>query len=447
MIKTKRGLDLPITGAPADTIDSSKTVRTVATSGYDYPGLKPTMAVSAGDRVKAGQIVYEDKKNPGVFYTAPASGLVSAVNRGAKRVFQSLVIDVDGDDAVSFASYSAAELKTLDREKAQENLIQSGEWTVLRTRPFSKVPVPGSSPEAIFVTAIDTRPLAPNPSVWIGEQKEAFLAGLDVMSRLTDGKVYVCKAPGADIPASDNGAVQVEEFAGPHPAGLVGTHIHFLRPAGENHMVWHIGYQDLIAVGHLFLDGRIFTDRLISLAGPSVEEPRLVRTRFGACTDELTAGELEAGEQRVISGSVLDGRKAEGALAFLGRFHNQVSVLREGRDRELFQFLMPGVEKFSVARLFLGNLIPGKQFNFTTSTGGSDRAMVPIGSYENVMPLDILPTQLLRALLVEDLDSAQALGALELDEEDLALCTFACPGKYEYGPMLREVLERIAAEG
>jgi len=447
MIKTKRGLDLPITGAPGDTIDSSKTVRTVATQGYDYPGLKPTMAVSAGDRVKIGQVIYEDKKNPGVLYTAPASGLVSAINRGAKRVFQSLVIDVEGDEHESFPSYSADQLTGLDRQVVAENLIQSGEWTALRTRPFSKVPAPGSSPEAIFVTAMDTRPLAPDPTIFIGEQKEAFLAGLDVMSRLTDGKVFVCKAPSAEIPASNNAAVQVEEFAGPHPAGLVGTHIHFLRPASEDHMVWHIGYQDLIAVGHLFLDGRIFTERLIAMAGPCVDSPRLVRTRVGACSDELTAGELSSGENRVISGSVLDGRKAEGALAFLGRFHNQISVLKEGRERELFQFLMPGIEKFSLARLFIGSILPGKQFNFTTSTGGSERAMVPIGSYESVMPLDILPTQLLRALLVEDLDSAQALGALELDEEDLALCTFACPGKYEYGPMLRELLERVAAEG
>ena len=199
--------------------------------------------------------------------------------------------------------------------------------------------------------------------------------------------------------------------------------------------------------GHLFLNGEIYSERVVALSGPGVADPRLVRTRVGANTDELTAGQLNEGEQRVISGSVLDGREASGGRAYLGRFHHQLSVLPEGREREFFGFVMPGTGKFSVTRLFLSWLTGTRDMALTTSTGGSERAMVPIGTYEKVMPLDILPTQLLRSLLVDDIEGATELGCLELEEEDLALCTFGCPGKYEYGPYLRKMLTRIEVEG
>jgi Na+-transporting NADH:ubiquinone oxidoreductase subunit A len=289
--------------------------------------------------------------------------------------------------------------------------------------------------------------LAADPKQFLDENHEAFLAGLDVLCALTEGRVFVCCAVAHGLPDSSNPRVLVEEFAGPHPAGLVGTHIHFLSPVSQVKTVWHIGYQDLIAIGHLFATGKIYSERVVSLAGPGVAKPRLLRTRMGASLDELTAGEMEPGEQRTISGSVFDGRKASGPTAFLGRYHNQVSVLSEGRDREFLGFIKPGSKRFSLTRLFISSLLGARNMQFTTNRGGSERAMVPLGTYEEVMPLDILPTQLLRALLVGDVDVAIALGCLELDEEDLALCTFACPGKYEYGPYLREMLTSIEAEG
>lgn len=409
--------------------------------------MKPTMEVSVGDRVKAGQLLFTDKKTPGVRYTAPASGIISAINRGAKRVFQSIVIDVDGDEVETFDSYLAEEIGELDRQSVIQTLVDSGQWTAIRTRPYSKIPAIDTTPHSIFITAMDSRPLAADPQLFISEQKEAFLAGIDALSRLTDGAVHVCVAANTDIPQSENAQVQQEQFAGPHPAGLAGTHIHFLDPVNSEKVVWTVGYQDVIAIGHLFLSGELFFERVISIAGPDVDKPRLLRTRAGASTDELTAGELAMpGEHRVISGSVLDGRTAAGPTAYLGRFHNQVSILKEGTERELFGFVMPGIEKFSLTRLFAGSFFAGKSFSMTTNTGGSERAMVPLGTYEEVMPLDILPTQLLRALLVSDFDNSIDLGCLELDEDDLALCTFACPGKYEYGPYLRQMLTRIEAE-
>ena len=445
MITIKRGLDLPITGTPAQRIEAARPVRSVAIVGFDYHGMKPTMSVQVGDRVKLGQVLFSDKKNPGVVFTAPGAGVVSAIHRGQQRVLQSVVIDLDGDEQETFASYSAAQLDTLDAQAVRDNLQQSGLWTALRTRPYSKVPAVDAVPSSIFVTAIDTHPLAADPALVIAEQAEAFEQGLKVLSRLA--RVFLCKAPGAALPGENLSQVKTESFAGPHPAGLAGTHIHFLDPVSANKTVWSIGYQDVIAVGKLFTTGQLFVERVVALGGPVVEQPRLLRTRLGACLNELTAGELKPGNNRVISGSVFGGRNARGAFAYLGRYHQQVSCLAEGNDREMLHYLRAGVNKHSVLNVFVSKLMGGKRFDFTTTTNGSPRAMVPVGNYEKVMPLDILPTQLLRLLIVGDTEMAQKLGCLELDEEDLALCSYVCAGKYEYGPILRDNLTRIEKEG
>ena len=444
MITIKKGLDLPITGGPEQVIHNGPAIKHVATLGEEYIGLRPTMKIKVGDKVQKGQVIFEDKKNPGVKYTALASGTISEINRGAQRVLQSVVIEVEGDDSVAFAKYDASALDTLDQQLVRDNLIESGLWTALRTRPFSKAPAVDSASAGIFVTAIDTQPLAADPAVIINEHKDDFANGLKVLARLTEGKVYLCKAPGADIPAAN---AQVEEFAGPHPAGLVGTHIHFVLPASAKRTVWHVGYQDVIAIGQLFTTGELNTQRVVAVAGPKALKPRLIRTLGGASTTELLVGEAGEGDVRVIAGSILNGKTAVGAHAYLGRFHHQVSLLEEGRSQDFIGWAMPGADKFSITRAFLGHLSPSRLFNMTTSTGGSDRAMVPIGNYERVMPLDILPTMLLRDLVSGDNDGAVTLGALELDEEDLALCTFVCPGKYDYASYLRDCLDTIVREG
>ncbi|MDO6514685.1 Na(+)-translocating NADH-quinone reductase subunit A [Neptuniibacter sp. 2_MG-2023] len=443
MIKIKQGLDLPITGAPEQSIKDGPAVNSVAIVGFDYVGMKPTMAVKVGDRVKLGQVIFSDKKTEGVNFTAPGAGVVKAINRGDRRVLQSVEIELDGDDAVEFNKYSASELTGLTREQVEENLIASGLWTAFRTRPFSRVPQPGSTPNSIFVTAMDTNPLAADPSVVIAEQKEAFSQGLEVLTSLA-ATVYLCKASGADIPTADG--VTVEEFEGCHPAGNAGTHIHFLDPVSQKKTVWTIGYQDVIAVGKLFTEGKLFTDRVVSVAGPRAASPSLLRTRLGASLDTLLEGAQVGTNNRVISGSVWSGRTTDGPTAFLSRYANQVTILEEGNQREFMGWVVPGTNKFSVLNLFASCLNRSKKFDFTTTTNGSERAMVPVGQFEKLMPLDILPTQLLRALVTGDIVHAMELGCLELDEEDLALCTFACPGKYEYGPILRDNLTRIERE-
>ncbi|MDU1651851.1 MAG: Na(+)-translocating NADH-quinone reductase subunit A [Leclercia adecarboxylata] len=447
MIRIRKGLDLPISGIPLQQILPSATPRHVAIMGDDYIGMRPTMLVQEGDSVTKGQALFEDKKNPGVLFTAPASGTVVAIHRGERRVLQSVVIRLEGDRQREFTRYDVADLPSLTRQAVQAQLLESGLWTALRTRPFSKTPVPGTVPAAIFVTAMDTNPLSADPQPLILAQRQAFDAGLTLLTHLTDGKVHVCQANGGKLGGHPQGKVTFNTFAGPHPAGLPGTHIHFLEAVSLTKQVWHLNYQDVIAIGKLFTTGELYTDRVIALGGPQMRNPRLVRTCLGADINDLLVDETLEGENRHISGSVLSGRHAVGAHAYLGRFHLQISVVKEGREKELFGWVMPGKEKFSVTRTTLGHFLRNKLFNFSTDTHGGERAMVPIDNYERVMPLDILPTLLLRDLLAGDTDSAQALGCLELDEEDLALCTYVCPGKYEYGPVLREVLTRIEQEG
>lgn len=447
MIKIKKGLDLPIAGKPEQTIYNGPTITEVAILGEEYVGMRPSMKVRVGDTVKKGQALFEDKKNPGVLFTAPVAGVVSAINRGEKRVLQSVVIEVQEGEEITFAAYAPEMLSTLTVEQVRDNLVQSGLWTALRTRPFSKIPALDASPQAIFVNAMDTNPLAADPVVVIREAATDFNNGLQVLSRLTENKVHLCKAVGADVPFIQAANIEVHEFGGPHPAGLVGTHIHFIEPVSLSKTVWSINYQDVIAIGRLFATGKLDHSRVIALAGPQVQEPRLLRTILGAKVSQLCSGSLKEGENRVVSGSVLNGCIAVGVHDYLGRYHLQVSVLKEGRDKELFGWISPQVDKYTITRTTLGHFFKNKLFQFTTALNGGKRAMVPIGTYERVMPLDILPTLLLRDLIVGDTDSAQALGCLELDEEDLALCSFVCPGKYEYGSLLRQVLDTIEKEG
>ena len=445
-ITIRKGLDIPLSGAPAQTVDKGPEVSSVALLGPDYHDLKPSMLVREGDRVKLGQPIFQDKANPGVMFTSPGCGAVAAVNRGERRILQSVVIDLDGDEAVEFDSYPANELAGLDRQAVRDELLASGLWTALRTRPFSKIPAPDAEPRSIFVTAIDTNPLAADPAVIIERETQAFTNGLTILSHLTDGPVYVCTAheSGIVVPGSDR--FRHAEFSGPHPAGLAGTHIHFLDPVSEQKIVWHIGYQDVIACGKLFTSGRLPVDLVVAIAGPKVKNPRLITTRLGANTNGLIQGELEAGDVRVVSGSVLNGHRAAGWASYLGRYDDQLTILQEGHPREFLEFARPGRGKFSSARAYFGKLF-ASDYTFTTSQNGSPRAMVSTGSFERVMPLDVLPTPLLKALLVRDTDGARDLGCLELDEEDLALCSFVCNGKYEYGPHLRKTLHEIEVNG
>ena len=451
----KKGLDLPITGQPTQEISENPTVTKVALLGHDYPTMKPRMHVKVGDQVKRGQLLFEDRKAEGVHFTAPGAGEIVAIHRGEKRLFQSLVIalnesgDAKAEDQATFEHYKNHDLSAITGQEARALLSETGLWAALRVRPHGRVPSIDDKCHALFVTATDTNPLAPSvPAIVAG--KEVFLkAGLNVLKTLSEGSTYLCVGPQWATDVSDVAGVEVETFSGPHPAGLAGTHIHTLSAVNRGRHAFYVGVQDVIAIGELFSTGILNPARVISFAGPIVKQPRLVQTRLGACIDELTAGGLDdSAEARVISGSVLFGHSVtDEALNYLNRYDQQVSALAEDRERVLLGWLGLGFSQFSTVRAFASKWLPQKDYAFTTNTNGSHRAMVPIGMFERVMPLDILPTFLLRSLLVEDVENAEKLGCLELTEEDLALCSFVSPGKEDYGAALRRVLTDIWQEG
>lgn len=466
MMHVTRGLDIPIAGSPTAELSEAKKPNHVAVLGPDFHDLKPTMLVETGDAVRLGDPLFEDKKNPGVMFTAPASGKVTHIHRGEKRRFLSCVIAIDheadsqDESRPLYEAYPEENLLSKEhRPFVKDRVVKSGLWTSLRTRPFSKVPSIDSSPQATFVSTIDTRPLAMDPILVIDRHKEAFRYGLKALYSLTQKPIYLNIAQNQDLPGSDLPFVTTTIWSGKHPAGLEGTHMHYLMPVDLNHVNWSIGYQDLIAMGYLFLKGILWTTRYVALGGAATR-PRILVTRWGACLDEiLSDDEIAANPSesdghitkiRVVSGSVLGGRTSEAPVNFLSRWSNQISLIEEGTRRDFFLtrgWLSPGFTKFSVLGTYFGKFLPGYLFPMTSSTQGSKRSMVPIGLYEKVMPLDILPTYLLRALISKDTERAQELGALELDEEDLALATFVCPGKYEYGPILRENLLEIEKNG
>ena len=464
--KISKGMNLPIAGWPLQVIEDAPTPTEVALMGDDYHGMRPRMYVEEGQTVKRGQVLFEDRKTPGVRHTAPAAGVVKAINRGHRRVLQSVVIRLsDGERAGSpgsdefqpFESYAGGDPESWTREQLRDLLVESGFWSAFRTRPFSKVPAPDSLPDAVFVNAMDTHPLAARPGIVIRERRDDFQLGLRLIAGLTEGTTYLSVEAGSDIAEGLDAPVQVEQFEGPHPAGTAGVHIHTLFPVGRKRTVWTIHYQDVLSLARLATSGKLSVERVVAMGGPSVRQPRVLRTRMGVSLDDITANEILEGDHRTISGSVLSGKKAAGPVfGFLSRYDLQVTALEEGHER---QFLLdprngwagPCTNAFSVLPLLaLGRFMPaikGGGLSLTTTTNGSKRAMVPIGLYEKVFPMDMIPTYLLRSLAVGDTDQAEALGALELDEEDVALCTFVDPGKVEYGPILRKNLQIIDEEG
>ncbi|HPE60012.1 MAG TPA: Na(+)-translocating NADH-quinone reductase subunit A [Thiolinea sp.] len=447
-MKITKGLDLPVSGVPEQEVSAHPRPSRVAVLGRDFHDLRPAMQVQEGDHVKIGQVLFSDRKNTGINFTAPGAGTVIAINRGARRVLNSVVIRLDGqEESLDFGAHAAADLAALDADTVRTKLLESGQWIAFRNRPYGKPPAADAVPSSIFVGAMDTRPLAADPAAVLQQEpgmRERFLHGLTILSRLAPA-VHVCYRSGADIPRSEAPGVSYHDFDGPHPAGLPGTHIHFIDPVSEARSVWYLNYQDVAAIGSLFTTGKLQLERVIALAGPSVKHPRLIRTRLGASTDEMVEGELDGGAVRVISGSILAGHRSAGWSAYLGRYNLQVSVLSEEEPRIFLHWLNPFLKEFSLLRVFFNRDVADKstRFAFTTTQNGSPRAMVPLGNFERIMPLDILPTQLLRALLTRDTTLAQELGALELDEEDLSLCTFVCHGKYEYGSALRDCLRMI----
>lgn len=445
-IPITKGLDIPISGSPEQNIRESNPIRQVALVGDDYIGMKPTMLVQPGDKVVTGQPLFSDKKNEGVIFTSPGCGTVVGINRGKKRKFESINIALDGEEGIAFCDPDDHPDK-LAPEKIRDVLVSSGLWTAFRTRPYGKTPPIGSEPASLFITAMDTAPLGCDPMVIIRESQQEYLLGLKILRQLISSPIHYCSGHEQLETFEQVDGLEYWAFQGPHPAGLPSTHIHFIDPVHENKTVWHIGYQDVIAVGHLFTTGHLRTERIIALGGSGVLKPSLVRTRLGAslinqCRQELTLDDL-----RVISGSVLSGREARENYAFLGRYHTQVSVIEDSSGRSIFNWLLPGKKRFSIRPVFASAYVKDFLSPMNTALWGGKRAIYPLGTYDEVMPMDIIATSLLKSVVKGDTEKSKALGCLELIEEDLGLCGFVCPGKNEFGPDLREVLSAIELGG
>ena len=441
----RKGLNLPVKGAPVQEIHPGPEIRTAAVLGADYIGLKPRLSVQEGDVVAPGTPIFAHKDTPEAPVVSPIAGRVKAINRGARRVLISVEIEAIEGAAEPVDFSGVGNPNTADG--LARRLCAAGLWTSFRTRPYSKVPNPSSRPAAIYVTAMDTEPLAPDAAIVISQAEEAFNRGLEAVARLSRGRTYLCFEAGKYDPVEEFAGVEVVAFSGPHPAGLPGTHMHFLEPPTTDKVVWTIWYQDVITIGRLLITGQLDPERIIALSGPLCRQPRLIRTVMGASMVDLTSGEIDTSVPvRLISGSILSGRAGEGPDAYLGRYHRQITVIEEDRKEILLGWIRPMRNKYAIQPV-LGSAFSKKLHALTTNLNGGRRAMVPLGTFEELMPQDLLPTQLLRALLVMDTDTAQALGALELDEEDLGLMGFSCPAKYEYGLALRDCLTKIEKEG
>ena len=437
MIKTKKGLDLPISGSPSTDIDSSTAINSIAMLGADYVGLKPTMMVDEGDSVQSGQKLFENKKNPGTFVTAPSSGIVKSINRGEKRRFLSLIIETDDSiDPLSFDlnNYS----------NSIEFLVDSGALAYFRTRPYNRMPEPSELPSAIFINACDTNPLAVDPHELIQHDQDLFNKGLGFIKSIHSDIKTFCSYQSNSFDQSVSG-VSYNHFEGPHPAGLVGTHIHFLYPVGQNRTVWTISWQEVISLGYLLTNKKLRADKYISIGGPNTHEPKILRVKYGSNLSETSAGKI-LDNSRVISGSVLHGHTGEYVMDYLSAFDNQISVLPDESNDILFNWAMPGSKLHSKLPAFISSWIKPKIFNFNVSMNGGNRAIVPVSSYQEIMPLNILTTQLLKSLVTLDIELGEKLGVLELAPEDLALASYVCPSKYDYQSILDSNLDKMYEE-
>jgi Na+-transporting NADH:ubiquinone oxidoreductase subunit A len=437
----KKGLNLPIAGSTSTTdCVQGAAAQQVALLPQEAWGIKVQMLVAAGDQVKVGSPLFCDRRDPDVIFTSPAAGTVAAVNRGARRAAQSVVIDVANFD-------EHAEMPSSDGSRASlvATLAASGLWPNLRQRPFDKVALSSATPQAIFVTATDTNPLAVDPLHLVAGREADVQAGLKAMLTLSGGKVYFNTDGANDWSAFLVEGVEQHAFKGPHPAGNAGVHINALHPVNLARNVWHVDVQNLADMGAYLNSGKVPTARKVAVVGPAASKSEIVETQRGASMDVFSS--YANSTVRFVSGSLLAGATANPGeeKGFLGRFAQQVSIVDDAPEREFINWMKPIGSRWSMSGTYLAKFVK-KSFTTDTDLNGGERAIVPIGSYEKVMPFDIMPTQLIKALASNDVTMAEKLGVLEIVEEDIALCQYVCPSKVDITDMLRTMLTLIEKE-
>ncbi|MFO7755341.1 MAG: Na(+)-translocating NADH-quinone reductase subunit A [Bacteroidales bacterium] len=443
-IKLRKGLDIRMKGKADKILIPGEKPDRYAVKPVDFPGLVPKMTVKPGAEVKAGTTLFFDKKNEDIKYTAPASGVVLDVVRGERRRILEVVLETKGDDYVDFGKADPAKLET---DAIKKKLLESGLWPAVRQRPYNTVARPEDKPKSIFISGYDTAPLAADLDYIIGLlPKEDYLTGIKVLKKLTDGKVHLnLNSISTSSLLKSTPGVEINYFKGPHPSGNVGIQMHHIDPVNKGEVIWHVNLQDIVAMGRLFREGKYAPDRIVALAGSEVEKPRYYRTRTGACISKIIKDNIVSDNVRYISGNVLTGHKIQ-ADGFIGYYDSTLTVIPEGDYYEFLGWILPGLNKFSLSRTFLTWLMPGKRYRLDTNMHGGNRALVVTGEYERVLPMDIYPMQLIKSIMVEDIDRMEQLGIYEVAEEDFALCEFVCPSKTEIQSIIRKGLDQMEKE-
>ncbi len=441
--KIRKGLDIKLLGEAEKTIKEIPT-KVCAIKPPDFHGVFPKLLVHEGDEVKAGAPLFYDKSRENILFTSPVSGKVREIRRGAKRVV--LEISVDASPEQEFVDFGKADPNTLDRAAITEKMLKSGVWPSIRQRPYSNIANPEDDPKAIMISAFDSAPLAPGFAFIAKDEEKALQAGIDALKKLTSGKVHlnISEKQSSSVFSKLSG-VEINTFSGPHPAGNVSTQISRISPLNKGEIVWYLRPQDVLSIGRLFLSGKLDPTRIIALTGSEVEEPQYYKTVLGTSLSEMINGNIKDGKLRYISGNVLTGTRIE-KTGFIGFYDSQLTVIPEGDHYEFLGWGMPGLKKFSFYHTFFSWMTPNKRYRLDTNYHGGERAFILTGKFEQVFPLDIYPMQLVKSIMIEDIDAMENLGIYEVDEEDFALCEFISTSKINLQSIVRDGLDLMRKE-
>ncbi len=447
--KLKKGLDIPIAGKPAKELRTIENQSIFKIHPVDIKGLKPKLLVKEGDQVKIGTPVLYNKLSEKVKFVSPASGTIKNIQFGPRRVINEISIESNGntDEYVTFESYDEQKIIELSQDEIKRILLESGAWTYIRQRPFSKIANPDNNPKSIFISGFNTSPLTPDLNFIFENKNSGFQTGINALSKLTNGKVHLSVSKKTDSTFTSVENVEIHTFNGPHPAGNIGIQIHHVDPLNLGDIVWYIDIQDVCAIGNTIQNGKFDVTKIITVGGSGVKSPEYIKTRRCASIGSFLQNNIIKDKKtRIISGDVLTGKIASFDHA-VGYYHQSVTVIEEGGNRDFLGWISPGKSHYSASNTFLSKLFPNNKYAFNTKINGSLRAIIPFGYWESVLPMDLIPNYLVRSILAQDIEEMEQLGIYECDEEDFALCSFVCQSKFPVHTIIRDGLDMLEAEG
>ncbi len=442
-IKLNKGLNINLQGKPVEQLVDSGISTTYAIKPTDFPGLIPKIVVKPGFEVKAGSVLFFDKYNPEIKFTSPVSGKIKEIERGERRKVLRVIIETTSE--IQYEDFGKKEINSLKADDVKKTLLDSGTWTFIRKRPYAIIANPEEKPKSIFISGFDNAPLAPNYDFIIKENAKEFQAGIDAISKLTDGKVHLNISDKTGSVYSNITGVEKNTFIGKHPSSTVGVQINHIAPLNKGEVIWYINPQDIVIIGRLFTEGKYDARKIVALTGSEVNEAKYYNTRIGASINSITENNVKEGNNRYISGNVLTGTKVD-KNDYLSFYDSQITIIPEGDYYEFFGWISPRLNKFSMSRLYFSWLMPNKKYTLDTNINGGERAFVVSEQYEKVVPMDIYPVELLKACLAEDIDKMEQLGIYEVAEEEFALCDFVCTSKIETQDIIRKGINLMIKE-